>query len=145
MINKPISILYAEDDEEDRFFFLEAVRSANEYIRIIPVENGQEVIDYLRKLEADQEFPAAIVSDLRMPLRDGLGMLRIVKQELQWKHIPVILFSTSSSHSDIATATQLSAAAFFTKPSTYDELLNVVKDILAICQQYSGTVRSSLP
>lgn len=135
MSSKPISILYAEDDEEDRFFFLEAIQLVNESLRIINANNGQEVLRYLSSLEPDAELPQAIVSDLRMPLCDGLELLRKVKQDLRWQQIPVILFSTSSTHADISTALQLGVQAFFTKPGTYQEFNNIVEQILAVCRE----------
>lgn len=137
MIKKPAYILYAEDDEEDRFIFLEAVRSVDESINIINVSNGQEAVDCLAKNSAGQELPLAIVSDLRMPRCDGIDLLRRVKQEPRWKHIPVVLFSTSSSRADIALANSLHAEAFYTKPGTYQEFVDMVKAILARCRQHS--------
>lgn len=137
MINKPVRILYAEDDEEDRFLFLEAVRSIDENISIINAGNGQEAMDYLERISRDQELPLVIVSDLRMPLCDGLDLLRLIKQDLRWKQIPVILFSTSSSRSDVALATSLQVEAFYTKPGTYQEFIEMVKVILALCREFS--------
>ena len=135
MICKPTTILYAEDDEEDRFLFLEGVRCIDENIRIITAENGQEVLRYLLNITTDQEIPLAIVSDLRMPLCDGLDMLRRVKQELRWQQIPVILFSTSSSHADVSAATRLGVEAFFTKPGTQKEFMKTVKKKLEVCNK----------
>ncbi|HET7897861.1 MAG TPA: response regulator [Flavisolibacter sp.] len=132
---KPVVILYAEDDEEDRFFFLEGVKCVNENVQIVTAENGQDAIDYLAAIAPDQELPAAIVSDLSMPLCDGLDMLRRVKNEGRWKHIPVVLFSTSSSRFDVSMATQLGAEAFFTKPETVPEFMKTVQTILALCKE----------
>lgn len=137
MNNKQVSILYAEDDEEDRFIFLEAVRGANKNIHIINVQNGQDVLNHLGKVESEHELPSAIVSDLQMPLCDGLDMLRAVRQEPRWSAIPVILFTTSSSRTDISTATKLGVQAYFTKPATYQEYIERVKEILEICKETS--------
>lgn len=137
MIKKPAHILYAEDDEEDRFIFLEAIRSVDASIRIINVSNGQEAVDYLVQSATGHDLPLAIVSDLRMPCCDGIDLLRRVKEDSRWKHIPVVLFSTSSSRSDVALATSLQVEAFYTKPGTYQEFINMVKAILALCQQHS--------
>ena len=137
MINSKLpSILYAEDDAEDRFFFMEGVLRVNGDIRIISAENGQEAINYLTAIAPGQELPSIIVSDLSMPLCNGLDMLRRVKSEFRWKHIPVVLFSTSSSRSDKAMAAQLGAEAFFTKPETYEEFMKAVRNILDICREF---------
>lgn len=135
MSNKPASILYAEDDDEDRFLFLEGMRCVNENISIINANNGREVINHLLKIAPGGDLPLAIVSDLRMPLCDGLDLLRIIKQDRCWKHIPVILFSTSSSRADITLAKSLGVKAFFTKPGTYQEFIETVQEILAVCKE----------
>ncbi|HET7898102.1 MAG TPA: response regulator [Flavisolibacter sp.] len=137
---KPVLILYAEDDEEDRFFFMEGVRSVNDNIQIVTAENGQDAIDYLRAIGPGQDLPSAIVSDLSMPLCDGLDMLRRVKSECCWKHIPVVLFSTSSSRFDLSLATQLGAEAFFTKPETIQEFIKTVQNILDVCRDFRKAV-----
>ena len=126
MMSSARSILYAEDNEEDRFFFLEGVQCINKNIRIITAENGHEVIHHLRKFSPGDELPMAIVSDLRMPLCDGLDMLRIIKQETCWKCIAVILFSTSSSQPEIS-ATRLGVTVFHTKLKTRRDLMEALK------------------
>lgn len=145
MNSKSVTILYAEDDEEDRFLFLEGAQFVNESIKIFHVENGKEVLRYLAALDPGEELPLAIVSDLRMPLCDGLELLRIVKQNIRWKQIPVILFSTSSSHADISLATQLGVRAYFTKPGTYKEFIEIVDRILNLCSEQQCSRQSLLP
>ena len=145
MSTKPFLILYAEDDEEDRFLFLEAVRFVDEDFQIINAENGQEVLRYLSEVEHEEALPLAIISDLQMPLCNGLELLRKIKQDLRWQQIPVILFSTSSSQSDVATAAQLGVEAFFTKPGTYQEFMYTVKQILAVCREKYYSKLTSQP
>lgn len=129
-------ILYAEDDEEDRFLFLEGVREANANFSVVTVENGTEVINYLLQMSERHQLPLAIVSDLRMPLCDGWDVLRMVKQHPAWRHIPVIIFSTSSSRAEIKAAQHLGANAFFSKPGTYQEVIAIVQEIMGICKQF---------
>ena len=130
MFKKPFPILYAEDDTEDRQLFIESVREADENINLITVENGHEALTCLLQACQPVDLPLVIVSDLRMPLCDGLEMLRIIKADARWKHIPVILFSTSSSNSDRMKAQSLGVDAFFTKPDTYQEYIQIVKLII---------------
>jgi two-component system, response regulator len=136
MNNTPFPILYAEDDEEDRFLFLEGVSEADENVSVITVENGTEVIKYLLQVSEPNQLPFAIVSDLHMPLCDGWDVLRMIKQHPGWQHIPVIIFSTSSSRAEIRSAQNMGAAAFFSKPGTYQEVITIVQEIIGICKQF---------
>ncbi|HEU4903209.1 MAG TPA: response regulator [Flavisolibacter sp.] len=136
MNNTPFPILYAEDDEEDRFLFLEGVREANENVSVVTVENGTEVLDYLLQISEPHQLPSAIVSDLHMPLCDGWDVLRMIKQHPEWRQIPVVIFSTSSSRAEITAAQHMGADAFFSKPGTYQEVIAIVQKIIGICKQF---------
>jgi CheY-like chemotaxis protein len=134
MSDEGFSILYAEDDPEDRQIFLEAARQANAKIAIKEAADGQQLLRYLSELSGEADLPHAIVSDLRMPLIDGLEVLDEVKNNASWKQIPFVLFSTSTNHQDINRALELGAAAYFSKPDSYEEVLRMVRRIIAVCE-----------
>lgn len=79
--------------------------------------NGKELLDYLSHKGTRVEDIGAIITDLEMPIASGFEVLRRVKDSEVWGNIPVIINTSMSSESNIATANSLKADAFITKIS----------------------------
>ena len=130
-LSKPITILYADDDPEDRMLIKEAWeenRLANE---LHFVEDGEELINYLRRrgkyesLQGD-ELPGLILLDLNMPKKDGREALREIKSDRQLRLIPVVVLTTSKAEEDILRAYDLGVNSFIMKPVTFQSLVDLV-------------------
>lgn len=136
-MNKPLlHILHADDDEEDRFIFLESVKEVDENINLLQMEDGLSLIQYLNSVKNLHEVPCVIVSDMKMPLTDGTEVLKFVRSHPHWKHIPVIILSTSSTDYDRNLSLKLGATAFFSKPGSYPEVTRMVRKIMGICDEH---------
>src|SRR5687768_2310272 len=90
-------IIYADDDADERAFLKEIMRQVRPDIEILGMDNGLHVIQFLDKLNPDSPFPTSIVLDLAMPMWDGLRTLRVLKEHLEYRLIPVFLFTNSSN------------------------------------------------
>jgi CheY-like chemotaxis protein len=90
-------ILIAEDDEDDRMFYEDALQDFAEIIELDFVENGKELIDHLK---AHGSLPDLIFLDLNMPLMDGREALRLIRKEPRFRDIPVVCFATYCSPED---------------------------------------------
>jgi two-component system, response regulator len=130
---KPITILMADDDPDDRLMAKEAFEEnmlANE-LRF--VEDGEELLDYLynrgKYSDANNPLPGLILLDLNMPKKDGREVLKELKETPQFRRIPVIILTTSKAEEDVLRSYDLGVNSFITKPVTFDELVNVVKNI----------------
>jgi len=129
---KPITILMADDDEEDRQLTKEAFVEnllAND-LRF--VENGEELLDYLNRRgkftdPATSPRPGLILLDLNMPLKDGREALQEIKADARFKSIRVVVMTTSQADEDIAYSYNLSASSYIMKPITFEGLLEVVR------------------
>jgi len=129
--SKPITILYADDDPEDRMLIKEAWeenRLANE---LHFVEDGEELINYLRrrgKYESLQTapLPGMILLDLNMPKKDGREALREIKADRLLRLIPVVVLTTSKAEEDILRAYDLGVNSFIMKPVTFQSLVDLV-------------------
>lgn len=118
-----LTILYAEDDLDD----LDMVKLAfetKEDIEIIHANDGNEALAYLDGL-ADGHLPCLIILDINMPGMDGRQTLIQLKQHETYKNIPVVMFTTSNSPTDIEFARKY-GADFVTKPLRFDEIENLV-------------------
>jgi len=130
-ISKPITILYADDDPEDRMLISEAWeenRLANE---LHFVEDGEELINYLRRAGKYESLkgtplPGMILLDLNMPKKDGREALREIKADRQLRLIPVVVLTTSKAEEDILRAYDLGVNSFIMKPVTFQSLVDLV-------------------
>jgi CheY-like chemotaxis protein len=81
-------------------------------------------------LSASDTLPDYIFVDLNMPRMGGLQFLKEIKQTETLKHIPVIIYSTSSNPGDIAKTRELGAVSFVTKPSRFSDLCNFLQSLI---------------
>jgi two-component system response regulator len=131
---RPITILMADDDPDDRQMAQEAFAANHLANDLRFVEDGEELLDYLyrRGRYADPAVsprPGLILLDLNMPRKDGREALAEIKSDAQFRTIRVVVLTTSGAEQDIAQAYRLSAASYITKPVTFDGLLEVVRTI----------------
>ena len=129
---KPITILMADDDADDRQMTREAFEESRLANDLRFVEDGEELMDYLKRRGkyTDPESsprPGLILLDLNMPRKDGREALREIKADPQLKHIRVVVLTTSKAEEDIFRTYDLSAASYITKPVTFESLVEVVR------------------
>ncbi len=131
---KPITILVADDDPDDRQLTKEAFEEAKLVNDLRFVEDGVELLEYLHRKgkysdPASSPRPSILLLDLNMPRKDGRQALAELKQDPDLKMIRVIVMTTSKAEEDILRTYNLSAASYITKPVTFDALVDVVKTI----------------
>ena len=126
------SILMADDDPDDRLLLEEAMEEADVHANVTFVEDGQELMDYLMTTAlagGSIEAPGLILLDLNMPRMDGREALREIKKHPSLCRIPVVILTTSRSEEDVARAYASGANSYITKPVSFDELVDVVRQI----------------
>ncbi len=130
---KPITILIADDDSDDREMIKEAFeenRLAND-LRF--VKDGVELMDYLFKrgeyANSPAPRPGLILLDLNMPKKDGREALEEIKSHPELRGIPVIVLTTSKAEEDIYRTYNLGVNSFISKPVTFDSLVQVTKEL----------------
>ena len=131
-------ILIAEDDEDDRFLLKTAFQEKQYSERVDFVHNGVELVNYLDSLQekkTDQHFPSFVLLDLNMPKKDGREVLQFMKQHPVYKRIPVIIFTTTKSESEIRHCYELGANTYIVKPTSFDGLLRVLDEIRSYWMQ----------
>jgi two-component system, response regulator len=119
----PITILIAEDDEDDRLLISEAFADHCDCIRTRFVNDGLELWEYLQN---EPILPGLIITDVNMPKLDGSQVLKKIKTNSRLMNIPIIMFTTSSEEDLIAKSYCTGVNSFIRKPFKYDELENIV-------------------
>jgi CheY-like chemotaxis protein len=130
----PITILLADDDEEDRLMTKDALTESRLANDVRFVANGEEVTDYLfqRGAYADPDAaprPGLILLDLNMPKKDGREVLVEIKSDPDLRQIPVVVLTTSKTEEDIVRSYALGVNSFITKPVTFDNLTKVMRTL----------------
>ena len=131
------TILYAEDDIDDFEAVKEVVEQLSDNHVLVNARNGNDAVEYLEKHQ--ESLPCLVILDLNMPLMDGKQVLNWLKSNEQFRHLPVMVFTTSSREEDVKLC-QRHACTFFRKPTLYRDLLHIVQSMLQMCEE-SGDVR----
>ena len=122
--------LLADDDEDDTELFGEALSAIEPPVNFYHVETGQAVFQFLSN--GQNKKPNIIFLDINMPEMSGWQCLSKLKNHIEYKDIPVIMYSTSSNQREKEIAFELGAWGFFTKPSDLKMLLKVLDSIANI-------------
>lgn len=129
----PLTILMADDDEEDRELTHDALTSADLPNQMRFVADGQELMDYLRAegryahAGSDAPRPGIILLDLNMPKKDGREALAEIKSDEKLRQIPVVVLTTSRDQDDVLRTYDLGVNSFISKPVTFAALVEVMR------------------
>ncbi len=115
--------ILAVDDSRTVRASLEYTITNNGY-EIELAENGQEGLDLLEKMNSK---PAMIISDINMPVMDGITFIKQVKQNMKYKFIPILVLTTESQESKKMEGKKAGAAGWLVKPFKPEQLLGVLK------------------
>jgi CheY-like chemotaxis protein len=125
-----LTILLADDDEEDRMMTIDALRTRRVANEIRCVADGQELIDCLFRrgeyLDSEEPLPGLILLDLNMPRKDGREALAEMKTDARLRSIPVVVLTTSRAEEDIVRTYDLGVNSFISKPVTFNGLVRAM-------------------
>jgi CheY-like chemotaxis protein len=130
--SKPITILLADDDEDDRLLVKEAFEENHLINELATVEDGEELMDFLHKRGkfADSTImPGLILLDLNMPRKSGLEALREIKSDEKLRRLPVVILTTSKAEEDIIRSYDLGVNSFIVKPVSFEALVELIKEL----------------
>ena len=127
-VGRAMEVLLVEDDLEDAGLAFEALRRGEVPCRISLVRDGEEALEFLRRVGrfARVPRPDIILLDIQLPKLDGREVLAQVKADESLKTIPVVM-TVSRTHEDILKSENLHAESHLTKPPDLQQFLAVVK------------------
>jgi CheY-like chemotaxis protein len=128
----PITILAAEDDPDDRLLIKEALKESGFIADLRFVEDGEELMDYLRRRgeygnSETSPRPGLILLDLNLPRKDGREALAEIKTDPDLRRLPVVVVTTSDRQEDILRCYDMGANSYITKPIRIADLLDAFK------------------
>jgi CheY-like chemotaxis protein len=131
----PVTILLADDDEDDRLLTADALRQSRLINDMRFVVDGEDLMHYLHGRGpyapggAPAPRPGLILLDLNMPKMDGREALAEIKGDPVLRRIPVVVLTTSKAEEDIVRTYDLGVNSFVSKPVTFDELAAVMRTL----------------
>jgi CheY-like chemotaxis protein len=127
---RPITILLADDDADDRMLAEDALRESRLANHLYMVADGEEVLAFLRRegrhAGSQAPRPGVILLDLNMPRKDGREVLRELKSDPDLRQIPVIVLTTSKDQADVFLSYDQGVNSYITKPVTFAGLVEVM-------------------
>ena len=145
---KPVTILMADDDADDRLLTREAFEASHLANELRFVEDGVQLLDYLYQRNqysdpANAPKPSIILLDLNMPKKDGRESLEEIRKDPAFNNIRVIVMTTSKAEEDVYRTYNLGATSYITKPVTFEALVDVIRTLgkywLEIVELDNGT------
>jgi len=123
-----IRLLVADDSPGDRTLLETALKESGVKNRIFFAEDGQELLNYMNEAVVYSDLNKSsclVLLDLKMPRLDGMRTLEILKKDVRFKRIPVVILTGLASEEDVAETYRLGANSFFRKPSEYKDFLDL--------------------
>lgn len=129
-----VEVLLVEDTPEDAELTTRALKKHGLANNLVWLKNGAEALDFLfaggayagRKIDKP---PKVILLDLRMPLVNGIEVLRRLKADERTRRIPVVVLTSSKEEVDIKECYQLGVNSYISKPVAFDEFAKVVSEL----------------
>jgi CheY-like chemotaxis protein len=134
-------VLVAEDNEDHRFFIkraLDGVRSVD--LDVVTVSDGEEALEYLQRrgrYSTETPRPHMVLLDLRMPRRNGLEVLEVVKADPELRKIPICVLSSSDRPEDIDEAYLRGTNSYVIKSSDLD---GIRRELQNVSEYWTSTV-----
>ena len=131
---KPMTILLADDDEEDCLLTQDALTESHLANTLYTVHDGEELLDFLYQRGAYAApgvapRPGVILLDLNMPKMDGREALAQIKADPDLRRIPIVVLTTSQAEEDISSCYDLGANSFISKPVTFSGLVEAMRSL----------------
>ncbi len=129
-ITRPLKVILADDDDDDRELFREAVEETTSGVKLTMVKDGEELMNELTV--ADAKLPDIIFLDLNMPVKSGKECLEEIKNNEKLRHIPIIIYSTSSRREEIEETFKGGANLYISKPDSFNDLKRIAKKVFSL-------------
>lgn len=130
----PFHIVLADDDEGDRMLFVEALKDLEINVDVKTCNDGVDLIAYLTK--EDTPPPFLLFLDLNMPRKNGLQCLKEIRAIEKLRDVPVAIYSTSSTESDVEKTFLSGANVYIKKPNDFTSLKEVLHKVVMTAHTY---------
>jgi CheY-like chemotaxis protein len=147
MNNELFTILLVDDSPEDVYLFKDALARARVSCDLTVLSDGEMAIQFFRRQGkyASSAMPDLAIVDAKLPKRDGIEVLKALRQTKDFAHLPVVITSSSLDPNELAEMEDLGVLRYIAKPSTLEGFLQigwVLKQILLENQETAAVAAS---
>jgi CheY-like chemotaxis protein len=128
LLKKEHLILHIEDNLGDFLLLKESLESYTFSGTLKNINDGQDALDFIFNNSFSE--PSVFIIDINLPRIDGLTILKNIKQSEKYKHVPVIIFSSSDSEHDIQNTYNLGADLYLIKPMDWEDYKKIAESII---------------
>jgi len=123
-----------EDSQADLFLIRQAIAEAHVNATVTVVDDGHQAVEFIDRVEARQDVhcPDLVLLDLNLPKKDGMEVLRHMRNTSACKNTMVLVVTSSDSASDREAVHALGFQGYFRKPSVYAEFMKLAPMIRAL-------------
>jgi CheY-like chemotaxis protein len=134
-----LHILVVEDNDADVFLLQEAVSLYKLGVELHVVENGALAIAYIENADNNdaEPCPSLCLLDMNLPLKSGTEVLRRLRASRRMAQVPAIVMTSSRSQPERDEIMRLGASAFFHKPISYSEFMDIGKLMRSLLPEVS--------
>ena len=126
-------ILLVEDSMQDAELVIEALGECKITNSIVHLRDGAEALDYLHRrgpfAQRENDLPAVVMLDLKMPKVDGLEVLQKMKSDPVLKVVPVVIMTSSREERDLHESYRSGVNAYVVKPVQFHEFVEAIKHL----------------
>ncbi|WP_433083380.1 response regulator [Dactylosporangium sp. CA-052675] len=120
-------VLLVEDNPDDLELALLALDRGTSATAVDVARDGAEALDYL--FTRRPEPPQVVLLDIKLPLVDGIDVLRQVKSDPRTRHIPVVMLTSSAQDRDLRACYELGANSYIVKPVDMEQFMAAMNNI----------------
>jgi len=129
-----VDVLLVEDNQQDAELTIRSLKKHKLANNISVVEDGAEALDFIfckgKYSERDIKHPPRVIFlDLKLPLVNGLEVLRAIKQDARTKSVPVVVVTSSREDPDVKTAYELGANSYVVKPVDFESFTEAIGSV----------------
>lgn len=137
-MHKTFNVLVVDDDPDDQLLIQAAFEQDSTRYQLHFACDGTDVLE---NIERPRFLPDLILLDLNMPLINGFDVLRHLKSSPSYRHVPVVILTTSDQQSDVDRAYELGANTFISKPANQQLLVELAQQIRGYWFELAKTPR----
>ncbi len=123
----PITVWLVDDDDDDLMLLKTAFQRVDSSVQLETMHDGEDLV---RRLQSAPDRPSFVVLDLNMDRLNGMEALQEIRQEFPQKDLKIIVLTTSFNPDDRFRSEVMGANDFFVKPTEFNDLTNLVRDLL---------------
>ena len=122
-----ITIFIADDDQDDRYFLIQALSAFNDALKYVEVADGTLLVRELTNVQDPGKI--LVIVDMNMPRLNGLETVKALKSDDKLSGIPILMMSTSSDEWLVRQARNAGISKFSIKPSTFEDFIDLAEQI----------------